>query len=236
MPPKKAAPTPSKSSKTETSTENENQNIDDTFNDDESESETEQEENMSDSGGETTDSDAESEDDQDADVEAEAEVEDASDDEGKSKKKKKKADIVDVDDHDGGDDEDCYYDYEDPPEAEELNELADEKTDAIKPSSLRVPNDERVTRPVLTSYEFVRVLGTRAKQISLGAKPMIKSDKFKINQELSPVDIAKLEMYYNVCPLIIRRPIDADGRYEEWKLTELEKIDFEREVSHLLVN
>lgn len=211
---------------------NENQNIDDTFTEDveDDEPEPEQVDETSESEGDETESETEST----GSDEVEEESIHSDEDNPKQKKKKKKADDEPMSDDDANDD-DCFYDYEDPPEAEELNELAEEKKDDA-PASLRIPNDERVTRPVLTSYEFVRVLGTRAQQIALGAKPMIKSEKFKINQELSPIDIAKLEIYYDVCPLVIRRPIDADGRYEQWKLQELEKIDFKREVAHLLVD
>jgi DNA-directed RNA polymerase subunit K/omega len=79
-----------------------------------------------------------------------------------------------------------------------------------------VPNDERISKPVLYKYERVRLLGDRIKQLSAGAKPMIKNTK-----NLSMEHIAYKELENNVLPLKIERPL-PNGRKELWSLSELE--------------
>ena len=74
----------------------------------------------------------------------------------------------------------------------------------------------RVSKPVLTKYEFVRLLTDRTKQLAQGAKHMLKN-----TQELSSKEIAKLEIKEGVIPLIIERPI-PNSKSERWKVSELD--------------
>ena len=84
--------------------------------------------------------------------------------------------------------------------------------------NLRVPDNERITIPKLTKYEKVRLLGTRAKQISDGSKVFIKSKKVR-----NAMDIAELELKHKVIPLKIKRPL-PNGKYEIWSIKELELV------------
>jgi DNA-directed RNA polymerase I, II, and III subunit RPABC2 len=124
---------------------------------------------------------------------------------GKSKPKSKKVsseeDDTKVNDLD---DEDCEYDY---------NEIYDEKKE--EPSVVVKPED-RITLPKLTKYERVRLIGTRAKQISLGAKVMVKD-----TNGLNSIEIAKLELSFKMIPMKIKRVL-PDNKIEIWKLSELE--------------
>lgn len=101
-------------------------------------------------------------------------------------------------------DEECEYDY---------SEIYDEKKEE---PSIVVENSQRITLPKLTKYEKVRLLGTRAKQISLGAKVMIKN-----TSGLNPIEIAKLELEHKMIPMKIKR-ILPDNKIEIWKLSELD--------------
>jgi DNA-directed RNA polymerase I, II, and III subunit RPABC2 len=78
----------------------------------------------------------------------------------------------------------------------------------------------RITKPFLNIYEKTRVLSTRAKQLSLGAKPLIKIEG---NLKLSSLEIATLEFENKMIPFIIKRKL-PDGKYELWKVSELEDI------------
>ncbi|MDR1722256.1 MAG: DNA-directed RNA polymerase subunit K [Methanobrevibacter sp.] len=53
----------------------------------------------------------------------------------------------------------------------------------------------------LTRFEKARILGARALQISMGAKP-----KVKIGDSIDPIDIALLELEQGVLPLDVRSP------------------------------
>ncbi len=78
-----------------------------------------------------------------------------------------------------------------------------------------VKNSERKTKPFLFDFERVRLLGERARQLSLGAKPMIKNI-----ENMDPKVIAKLELEKKIIPLIILREL-PNGQVEKWKVNEL---------------
>lgn len=82
--------------------------------------------------------------------------------------------------------------------------------------NLIVPNEKRISRNILTKYEKVRLLGTRAKQISDGSKVFVKYDGAK-----SAMELAELELKHKVIPLKIKRPL-PNGLFEIWSINELE--------------
>jgi DNA-directed RNA polymerase I, II, and III subunit RPABC2 len=77
------------------------------------------------------------------------------------------------------------------------------------------------TIPFLTKYEKARILGQRAKQIEIGAKPLISVPENIIDGYI----IAELELREKKIPFIIKRPIPG-GAFEYWHLKDLENIDF----------
>jgi DNA-directed RNA polymerase subunit K/omega len=77
------------------------------------------------------------------------------------------------------------------------------------------------TIPFLTKYEKARVLGQRAKQIEVGAKPFISVPENVIDSYV----IAELELQQKRIPFIIRRPIPHGG-FEYWNIRDLEVIGF----------
>ena len=106
---------------------------------------------------------------------------------------------------DNGDEDilDCFYDIE----QGEVNNIQNND----------VPKEDRITMPYLTKYERVRVLGTRAKQISLGAKILVNNVDLTTK---SHIEIATIELELGVIPFKIRRPL-PNGQVEEWKISEL---------------
>ena len=81
----------------------------------------------------------------------------------------------------------------------------------------------RVSKNKMTRYEFVRIIGERIKQLTMGAKPMIrisaKSESFTYNE------IAIEELKLNMIPFKIRRPLK--DHYEIWSIDELDKTHLE---------
>ena len=73
------------------------------------------------------------------------------------------------------------------------------------------------TVPILTKYEYTRILGIRAKQISAGATIFVKVPDTMIDSYL----IAKQELQEKKVPFIIRRPI-PNGGSEYWNVQDLE--------------
>lgn len=52
----------------------------------------------------------------------------------------------------------------------------------------------------LTRFEKARILGARALQLSMGAKPLVK-----VSESIDPIDIAVLELENKVLPLDVRK-------------------------------
>lgn len=52
----------------------------------------------------------------------------------------------------------------------------------------------------LTRFEKARLIGARALQISMGAKPQVE-----VKESMDPVDIARKELEKKVIPLDVRR-------------------------------
>lgn len=144
---------------------------------------------------------------------------------------KEKDDIDDVpkikidDDGDGDeqDDDTCLYNIKGKLSSKILEtDVFDEDffaDETIIQSKKVVPKDERITKPILTKYERVRILSERRKQLILGAKPMIKTNKL-----ISEKDVASLELKAKVIPFIIVRTL-PNGNIEHWHLDELEIIN-----------
>jgi DNA-directed RNA polymerase subunit K/omega len=78
------------------------------------------------------------------------------------------------------------------------------------------------TIPYLTKYERARVLGQRAKQINLGARPFVKVPENIIDGNL----VAEMELAQKRIPFIIRRPLPGNSGSEYWNLKDLEIITF----------
>ena len=98
-----------------------------------------------------------------------------------------------------------YYDND-----EEIEAQPDTSVEYIK-------KEDRQSSAKLTKYEMVRILGERTKQLTMGAKPLIKNYK-----GLNYDKIAEEELKLNMIPFKIRRPL-PNGKYELWNLEELSK-------------
>jgi DNA-directed RNA polymerase I, II, and III subunit RPABC2 len=73
------------------------------------------------------------------------------------------------------------------------------------------------TVPILTKYERARILGERAKQLNMGAKPVVSISDNVIDGYL----IALEEFNHKKIPFVIKRPL-PNGGCEYWKLQDLE--------------
>lgn len=58
---------------------------------------------------------------------------------------------------------------------------------------------KKVTPIKLTRFEKARLIGARALQLSMGAKPMVD-----VSDSIDPIDIATLELKMNVIPLKVK--------------------------------
>lgn len=117
--------------------------------------------------------------------------------------------------------EDCLYRFTKKTDIadDDYVEQDDYFEDDVADTTLYVPNDQRQTKPVLTRYERVRILGERARQLSLGAKPMVLG-----TAGLDPKEIARMELNVQKIPFFIERPLPG-GKRERWHVSELKIIN-----------
>ena len=114
----------------------------------------------------------------------------------------KKIDYLEKEEPEG---EDCVYDLE-------YDEIYDTELDK---QSIEVSKEDRITKNIMTSYERVRVLGIRSKQITMGAKVLIKCD-----DNISAMEKALKELETGMTPLKIKRTL-PNNKFEIWKISEL---------------
>lgn len=121
-------------------------------------------------------------------------------------------------------DEGCFYNFakknvvdkdDDFNDDDYIDEIETEDDHNKKNINKKITGSDRITKPFLTKYERVRILCDRAKQLSLGAKPMLKETK-----NMTAKDIAKAELEKGVIPFKIERPL-PNGTIELWKISEL---------------
>lgn len=82
-----------------------------------------------------------------------------------------------------------------------------------------IENSKRISKNKMTRYEFVRIIGERTKQLTMGAKPLIKQSK--LSEEFTYTEIAIEELKLNAIPFKIRRLVK--DHYELWAIEELDK-------------
>jgi DNA-directed RNA polymerase I, II, and III subunit RPABC2 len=124
------------------------------------------------------------------------------------------------------DDDTCLYRFNkkkqpliDDEDGNSVEEDVEEEYYEEEVSKVFVAPKDRITRPILYKYERVRILGTRTRQLTLGAKPMIK-DIIHFDAK----DIAKKELENKVVPIKIIRVLPS-GKKELWYLNELKIIN-----------
>jgi DNA-directed RNA polymerase I, II, and III subunit RPABC2 len=87
----------------------------------------------------------------------------------------------------------------------------------VRDSNKNIVDPLHKTLPILTKYEYTRILGVRAGQIEQGAELFVTVPDTLIDSYL----IAKEELHQKKIPFIIKRPI-PNGVIEYWKLEDLE--------------
>ncbi|GKT15520.1 putative multi-domain containing protein [Aduncisulcus paluster] len=93
-----------------------------------------------------------------------------------------------------------------------------EKTTIISEGDASITaKEKRKTTPYLTKYERARIIGTRALQLSLGAKALVPIPA----KMTDPLEIATKELQTGKIPMIVRRHL-PDGSYEDWRVSDLQ--------------
>jgi DNA-directed RNA polymerase subunit K/omega len=116
-------------------------------------------------------------------------------------------------------DDECLYRFVSKKEDVEDVEVEDYfDDDAIDNEDKYVLPEKRQTKPILFNNERVRVLGDRARQLSLGAKPMLNNVA-----GMDPKETAKMELAEKTMPLFVIRTL-PNGKIEKWRISELQQL------------
>jgi len=87
---------------------------------------------------------------------------------------------------------------------------------------------EKISKPIMTKYEFDKIISLRANQIALGAPIFIDCDKtVKSNMELRK--IALQELKEGKIPFIVKRPL-PNNKVEYYRIKDLDLVA----VQHLM--
>ena len=111
----------------------------------------------------------------------------------------------------------CVIDKAMEDEYEDVDNNENSEIEEVIVEEMLLKGSDRISPNRLTKYEMVRILGERTKQLTMGAKPLIKN-----YEGLSYDKIAEEELKLNMIPYKIKRPL-PNGKYEIWTLDELFK-------------
>jgi len=68
-------------------------------------------------------------------------------------------------------------------------------------------NDKKVSKLIMSKYEFDNIIGLRTMQLSHGAQPFVKIENLKIKSNMELRNIALEELKEGKLPFIIERPL-----------------------------
>lgn len=127
-----------------------------------------------------------------------------------------------LEDEDGGvDDEEESKEKKAEEEEEEDDDDFVEETTSVLEHKKRLVGKDRVSRPIMSLYEFSRLVETYAKMIDDGARidPRIEI------KSTSSIDLAEAALKFRApdynFPITIIRPLPNGTEEEEWKVSEL---------------
>ena len=90
--------------------------------------------------------------------------------------------------------------------------LSDDNVDLYKKYDIK----NNISEPILTKYEYTKILGMRAQQLAMGAEALIE-----VTEDLNDVVlIAEEELRQRKTPVIIQRNIGVN-KFEYWKIEDL---------------
>jgi len=80
----------------------------------------------------------------------------------------------------------------------------------------RIESKKKDTQPIMSRFEFTKLIGIRAQQLACGMQPCVSFDTGITSTEF----IAIQELLQKKMPLIVRRYL-PNGLYEDWRVGEL---------------
>ena len=80
---------------------------------------------------------------------------------------------------------------------------------------------EKVSKPIMTKYEFDQVISLRANQLALGSPSFVNVAGMSINSNMELRKVALKEMQEGKLPYILKRPL-PNNRFEYYRIGDLD--------------
>ena len=79
---------------------------------------------------------------------------------------------------------------------------------------------EKLSKPIMTKYEFDQIISLRATQLALGAQAFVDTSGLKIQSNMVLRQIALQELREGKLPYIIKRPL-PNNKFEYYRIRDL---------------
>ncbi len=82
---------------------------------------------------------------------------------------------------------------------------------------------QKISKPIMTKYEFDQVISLRTNQLALGAQAFIDITAKKIASNMQLREVALQELMEGKLPYIIKRPL-PNGKFEYYRVRDLDLV------------
>jgi DNA-directed RNA polymerase subunit K/omega len=80
---------------------------------------------------------------------------------------------------------------------------------------------EKISKPIMTKYEFDQVISLRANQLALGSPAFVTIQGMTIKSNMEFRQVALKELQEGKLPYILKRPL-PNNRYEYYRIADLD--------------
>lgn len=81
----------------------------------------------------------------------------------------------------------------------------------------------KISKPIMTKYEFNQIISLRANQLALGSMAFIDTTNLVIKSNMEMRAIALQELIEGKLPFILKRPL-PNNRYEYYRIKDLDLV------------
>jgi DNA-directed RNA polymerase I, II, and III subunit RPABC2 len=84
-------------------------------------------------------------------------------------------------------------------------------------------NESKVSKPIMTKYEFNQIISQRATMLAHGAVPFVEFDNKEIKNNMELRKIAIKELKEGKLPFIVKRPL-PNNKYDLYRVRDLDLV------------
>lgn len=84
-------------------------------------------------------------------------------------------------------------------------------------------NEKKISKPIMTKYEFNKIISERTTMLAHGAIPLIDVTNYKIKSNIELREISLNELKEGKIPFIIKRPL-PNNKFELYRVKDLDLV------------